>query len=42
MSELELSIHDQCDVGFGAKAQTLHLAGSVEGQSLLHCALEIN
>ena len=42
MSRFELGINDQYDVGFGAKAQTLHLVGSVEGQSPLHCSLEVN
>ena len=42
MSRFELGINDPYDVGFGAKAQTLHLAGSMEGQSPLHCSLEVN
>ena len=42
MSRFELGINDQYDAGFWAKAQTPHLAGSVEGQSPMHCSLEVN
>ena len=42
MSRFELGINDQYDARFGAKAQTLYLAGSVEWQSPMHCSLEVN
>ena len=42
MSRFELGLNDQYDAGFGAKAQTPYLAGSVEGQLPMHCSLEVN